>query len=184
MPILELILGDGFRLDHFYGIQMRAGAGGLRLHGGNSPYDPPEFCHFRDGRPFSGLVVVAWNLVDSGPGRGGFVCIPGSHKANYPVPDEVMQAHEKADCLGMPEATAGSIVIFTEALTHGTAPWLVDNNRRALLFKYSPAQQSWGSQYAWPPRDVELSTRQQLLFERPYFSGRRSLFHDGTVPSY
>ena len=81
MPLLRFILGDGFRLDHYYGIYMQKGTSSLVLHGGNRPYDPPEYYHFRNDRMYNGLTVVSWNLADTGPDYGGFCCIPGSHKA-------------------------------------------------------------------------------------------------------
>ncbi|HAA73842.1 TPA: hypothetical protein DCE37_01825 [Candidatus Latescibacteria bacterium] len=115
---------------------------------------------------YNGLTVVSWQLCDVGPEAGGFCCIPGSHKAN---------------CVTFPEAKAGSIIIFTEALTHGSAPWIADHQRRSLLFKYSPAQQSWSSKHIQAPEGVGLTERQQLLFEPPYFSGRQSLFDGETV---
>jgi hypothetical protein len=176
MSYLKVILGDGFRLDHYYGIYLEAGTGQLRLHGGNTPYDPPEYYHFRNGQMYNGLVVVGWNLTDTGPGIGGFCCIPGSHKCNYPLPKEIAEAHYEANCVVTPAGKAGSVVIFTEALTHGTAPWQAAHPRRSLLFKYSPGQQSWGREYAKPPADIELTPRQRLLFEPPYFYPRPSLF--------
>ena len=179
MPLLKFILGDGFRLDHYYGIYMRAGTSRLRLHGGNRPYDPPEYYHFRNDRMYNGLTVVSWNLTDTGPQHGGFCCIPASHKANYECPQAFRDAHEQAECVIVPEVKAGSVVIFTEALTHGTAPWIGRRQRRSLLYKYSPAQQSWSKQHIQPPAGVELTSRQQLLFEPPYFNDRGSLFEEG-----
>ena len=67
MPLLKVILGDGFRLDHYYAIYLEAGAERLGLHGGNTPYDPPEYYHFRNGQMYNGLTVVSWNLADTGP---------------------------------------------------------------------------------------------------------------------
>jgi len=176
MPYLKALLGDGFRLDHYYGIYLRKGAGPLNLHGGSTPYDPPEYYHFRDGRMYNGLVVVGWNLSDTGPEHGGFCCIPGSHKANNPLPQAIRQQHYQAPGVITPVVKAGSLVIFTEALTHGTTPWWGDHERRSLLYKYSPGQQSWGATYAQPPTAVELTLRQKLLFEKPYFNARPSLF--------
>ena len=184
MPILRFVLGDGFRIDHYYGIYMREGTSALRLHGGGTPYDPPEYYHYQNGSMFNGLTVVAWNLVNSGGQQGGFVGVPGSHKSNFPCPTEIREAHVGAECVTCPDAPAGSVVIFTEALTHGTAPWAADHDRRSLLFKYSPPQQSWGPDYAVPPNSVELSERQQMLFERPYFARRRSLFSEDAVQNY
>ena len=84
----------------------------------------------------------------------------------------------------VPEAKAGSVVIFTEALTHGTAgpcrgrPWQAAHQRRSLLFKYSPGQQSWSKGHIKPPDGVDLTERQVLLFEPPYFHARASLFEE------
>ena len=72
----------------------------------------------------------------------------------------------------------GSVVIFTEALTHGTAPWQAAHQRRSLLFKYSPGQQSWSKGHIKPPDGVALTERQALLFEPPYFHARASLFEE------
>ena len=176
MPLLKVILGDGFRLDHYYGIYMDAGTGAINLHGGGTPYDPPEYYHFRNGAMYNGLTVVSWNLADTGPEHGGFCCIPGSHKANYPCPPEIYQDHVNSGAVIVPPAKAGSLVIFTEALTHGTAPWTAAHQRRSLLYKYSPAQQSWSSKHIQPPEGVNLTERQKLLFEPPYFHNRATLF--------
>ncbi|NJN83058.1 MAG: phytanoyl-CoA dioxygenase family protein [Caldilineaceae bacterium] len=176
MPYLKVILGDGFRLDHYYGIYMRAGTERLGLHGGATPYDPPEYYHFRNGQMYNGLTVVSWNLADTGPEHGGFCCVPASHKANYPCPAEIREGHVESGHVIVPEARAGSVVIFTEALTHGTAPWTASHQRRSLLYKYSPAQQSWSQTHIQPPDGVELTERQRLLFEPPYFHNRASLF--------
>ena len=178
MPLLKVILGDGFRLDHYYAIYLEAGAERLGLHGGNTPYDPPEYYHFRNGQMYNGLTVVSWNLADTGPVHGGFCCIPGSHKVNYPCPQEIREAHVESGCVVVPEAKAGSVVIFTEALTHGTAPWQAAHQRRSLLFKYSPGQQSWSKGHIKPPDGVALTERQALLFEPPYFHARASLFEE------
>ena len=178
MAYLKAVLGDGFRLDHYYGIYMRAGTESLRLHGGNTPYDPPEYYHFREGRMYNGLTVAAWNLTDTGPTVGGFCAVPGSHKANYPCPRSIQSAHAAHDAVVVPEAPAGSVVIFTEALTHGTAVWTAGYQRRSLLFKYSPGQQSWSASYTKPPANVNLTARQKLLFEPPYFNARQSLFEE------
>ena len=184
LPILRFVLGDGFRLDHYYGIYMRDGSEGLRLHGGGTPYDPPEYYHFRGGSMYNGLTVVSWNLVDTGAEVGGFLCIPGSHKSNYPCPEEVQSAHDQAPCVFVPEVKAGSIVIFTEALAHGTAPWKGTQERRSFLFKYSPGQQSWGPEYPTPPENVELTPRQKLLFTPPHFARRSSLFESKGASVY
>jgi ectoine hydroxylase-related dioxygenase (phytanoyl-CoA dioxygenase family) len=185
LPVLTDLLGDGFRLDHYYGIYLRDGADPLGLHGGGEPYDPDEFYHHQNGEMFNGLTVVTWNLRDTGPDSGGFCCIPGSHKANYPTPEwigeAVAEASSPADLppeVVVPEAPAGSVSVFTEALTHGTAPWVADHQRRSLLYKYSPGYQSWSQNYPEPPEGIEFTPRQEKLFEPPHVPDRPSFAED------
>jgi len=85
-PVMLELLGDGFRLDHLYGILMTAGTEGHVLHGGGTADDLTHFYRFHNGRMRCGLTVVSWQLTDADEGAGGFACIPGSHKANYPAP--------------------------------------------------------------------------------------------------
>ena len=85
MPLLKVILGDGFRLDHYYAIYLEAGAERLGLHGGNTPYDPPEYYHFRNGQMYNGLTVVAWNLADTGPSRVVFAAFRAATRSIIPV---------------------------------------------------------------------------------------------------
>ncbi len=127
---------------------------------------------------YNGLTVVGWNLTDTGPDYGGFCCIPGSHKANFRCPPEIKDDHQESETVVIPPGKAGSLVVFTEALTHGTAPWTADHGRRSLLFKYSPGQQSWSHKHIQPPEGVGLTPRQELLFEPPYFSKRPTLFDE------
>ena len=47
--------------------------------------------HVRNGSIESSFVVVAWALSDSGGDSGGFVCFPGSHKQNFPLPASFKQ---------------------------------------------------------------------------------------------
>ena len=89
LAYLDEFLGTGYRLDHDYADLIRSGKGpiGTKLHGGAVPFDPGQWYTFVEGRPRSGLMVVAYNLRDVNPGDGGFGCVPGSHKANLPFPD-------------------------------------------------------------------------------------------------
>jgi len=169
--VLVEVCGPVLRLDHAYGIVMAPGTGGLGLHGGGTPFDPAQFYVVNGGRVSCGLVAVQWCLVDHPPGAGGFRCVPGSHKAAFPPPDPVPPEL----VVDVPLA-AGDVVIFTEALTHGTAPWRAAHQRRTLLYKYSPGNSSWGKDEVLPPALAPMLTpRQRLLFEPPYVAYRRPL---------
>ncbi len=159
-PYLLEMLGEEYRLDHEYPIIHRKGAPSLQLHGGGTPYDPGQYYHAKNGKMFSGLTVVSYALTDIGPDDGGFCCIPGSHKANFHVPEEYVHYAEIGPTIHVPQK-AGDVLIFTEALTHGTFPWQGDHERRSLLYKYSPAVISWGP-YKRRQELLDLLTEEQL----------------------
>lgn len=173
MPILRYRLGDCFRLDRLYGMYMRDGMPRGRLHadyGAMSPTSgsvPGEYFHPRHTELIQGFTVVTWNLADTGPDTGGFCCIPGSHKSNFKVPQKIYDAPEKAPCVVIPSAPAGSVTLFTEALTHGTAAWGGKHERRSLLYKYCVSHTAWKSDRVQPPANVDLTPRQKILFLPP-----------------
>lgn len=180
MPILRFILGDCFRLDRLYGIRMSKGMPRGHLHadyGATSPYSgarPGERYHFRENETPGGFVVVAWNLSETGPKYGGFCCIPGSHKSNFKLPEMIEEAPEQSSCVVIPPIPPGSVILFTEALTHGTAVWTGGHERRTLLFKYCVSQMAWSPTRVQLPRKVSLSPRQRILFREPADSHRFS----------
>ncbi|MBM3213610.1 phytanoyl-CoA dioxygenase family protein [Candidatus Poribacteria bacterium] len=169
LGVLKELLGEKLRLDHAYGIVMSTSNVGLQLHGGAAPYDPAQYYIYRNGRMYNGLTVASWALVDVGPDDGGFCCIPGSHKGNIPLPNDVRHFEAHRDWVRQVPQKAGSVVIFTEALTHGTLPWRAPYDRLSILLKYSPAHEAWGR--ANPPSpelDALLDDAQKRLFEPPY----------------
>ncbi|MBP3964031.1 phytanoyl-CoA dioxygenase family protein [Paenibacillus lignilyticus] len=141
-PHLNEILGENYRLDHEYAIIHRKGAPQLGLHGGATPYDPGQYYTFRNNQMFSGLTVVSYALTDIGEDDGGFSCIPGSHKSNYRTPKEYLDYSEIGPTVHVPQK-AGDVLIFTEALTHGTFAWKAEHERRSLLYKFAPEMISW-----------------------------------------
>ena len=168
-PYLEELLGKNFRLDHDYADLIRKGKGpiGTRLHGGATPFDPGQFYHFRNGRMYNGLSVVAYNLRDVNPGDGGFGCVPGSHKSNYPFPDEWKELERFQPFMTAVTGPAGTAIIFTEALTHGTLPWHGAGERRTIFFKYSPFPISWAAAYYNADDYAGLNDAQRLILEPP-----------------
>ena len=62
---------------------------------------------------------------------------------------------------------AGTAVIFTEALTHGTLPWAGSHERRTVFFKYSPASLSWSANYYDPSKYNDLNETQRVILEGP-----------------
>ncbi len=171
VPPLQELLGEGFRLDHVYGIIMREGAEGHKLHGGATSDNLTSFFQFHNGKMRCGLTVVSWLLTDCGPGDGGFACVPGSHKSSYPMPEDVALLETDLGIVTQVEAKAGSAIIFTEALAHGTLPWTADHPRRSILYKYSPGPMSWAPEHIPDGvQDVldEFTPEQRAVLEPPY----------------
>ena len=175
VDLFNEVLGPGFRLDHGPGlIQMDSVTEGHRLHGGMS-FDPSQYHRFDHGKMHCGLCVAAWQLTDVGPGDGGFACIPGSHKSNYRPPLEVLKLDRDWGCVEQVVAPAGTVVIFNEALVHGTLPWRPeDRMRRSILFKYSPGFMSWGRPHGRCPI-ADPTSEEEALYEPPFRTGRTTL---------
>ena len=177
VPYLVELMGPKFRIDHDYCMFMRPGTSRSRLHGGPSPqcYEGDHWYRFYpDGTIRNGLTVFTWNLADCNPGDGGFACVPGSHKTNLraAMPEEVLTFERPAHYVRQPAVRAGDVLIFTEALVHGTLPWNADHERRALLYKYSPGHSSWSGTY-YDPADYPGATEQQIRIMAPPSVGQR-----------
>ncbi len=156
LPILRELMGEYFRLDHDYAIFLQPGHGGLQLHGPKmrEPYDPLHFYHYVDGKIFCGLCVATFALSDVPAGAGGLAVIPGSHKSNYPVPDDIRLLKRSSPIVRQVPTKAGDCVIFTERLIHGTLPWQGPGTRRTLFFKYAPGSLSWEKRAYVPQAEV------------------------------
>ncbi len=176
--VLDVVLeanGPNARLDHTYGIYMAPGSSGLWVHGGATPFDPAQYYEVRQGRIHCGLIGVQWALVDHPAGGGGFCCIPGSHKANFVRPQTIEYGNP---LLVEVPLSAGDVVFFTEAITHGTLAWTQLYDRRSLFFKYSPGNSSYNVEPpVLPERLSSLTLRQQALCQPP------SVAHHRNVPS-
>lgn len=168
LPYLVQLLGSRLRIDHDYSIFTRRGTPPHELHGGPRRIEPDHWYEYRDGVMRNGLLVATWCLTDAGPDDGGFVCVPGSHKTNFMmnVPAEVRAQTRAAHYVRQPPVQAGDVILFTEALIHGAAPWRAEHERRALLFKYSPSYQSWSATY-YKTEDYPNATAQQRRLMAP-----------------
>ncbi|MEV6410730.1 phytanoyl-CoA dioxygenase family protein [Kribbella sp. NPDC051718] len=172
------VVGDGLRLDSLRGTVMPPGAEGLTLHGGAGNPDSPIRYEVVDGRIRTNLVNVAYALTDVRADEGGFVCIPGSHKASFPCPPSIERLETPGDYARPIAVTAGSAVIFSEALIHGTLPWTGKEPRRTLFVRYSPGAICLRPD-PQPPNYArfqdELTPLQRAVLEPPYHGNRPSI---------
>jgi ectoine hydroxylase-related dioxygenase (phytanoyl-CoA dioxygenase family) len=170
MPALLTLVGPTVRFDHDYALLAKPGGGAVPIQGGAVPYDDIAVYHYQAGRMFNGLTAVAYALGDD----DGFVAVPGSHKSNYPFPDEWRDMADAGPWLRPVPVKAGSAIVFTAALAHGMAAWPGPGERRFVVSAFSPGAMSWMRSY---PRaddvpDAAWSDQQRALLEPPYFQNR------------
>lgn len=170
-PHLETLLGPGFRLEAMSIITMGEGAEGFWFHEGGEPLDRSRAYRYHNGRMFCGMTNIAIQLADVGPQDGGFACLPGSHKANFPCPDDIRlyQAHQ--DRMVQISAQAGDAILFVECLMHGTLPWTAKHQRRSVIMRYNTgvtAERLMGT-YTPPPFYDDLTEAQKTVISAPHY---------------
>lgn len=184
MQLMRHWLGDRFRLDHAYGMQMMRQVEGqerppvIDLHAGPFENQGAFQYHWFNGHGWSGLIACGFALTDSNPGDGGLMVIPGSHKQNISITGtrilhEFMKARQSESFWVQPPMKAGDVFIFTEAMMHGTSTWRpTDRDRRVLYCKYSPGYMCW-RRYDEIAKYLPLAQNdvQRDLLRPPYVAG-------------
>jgi hypothetical protein len=195
-PILEALVGNHafrdafiaakgipphptYRLDHInVHTHVKNGFSGTELHGGWLNSGGCQYFRYHDGQFYNGLLAVSFELFDTFANDGGFACIPGTHKSNVTMPehwrDLSQGVHESISRIA---AHAGDAIVFTEALTHGTLPWTVDDPRQTIFYKFSPHGTTWSADFL-QPKDFahyeDMGDRRMAILEAPNarYSGR------------
>jgi hypothetical protein len=179
LSYLSALVGADFRLDHAYGIFSRGRTRSHALHNGGTPFDPTQMYLFRDGRMHNSMVVVQFALTQVGPDDGGFCCIPGSHKANLPLPAEMPSLDELDDewSVHVRHVTMdpGDVLIFTEAVTHGALGWRGSGDRMALLYKYCQGSLQWEKDSPFVSEGHTWTPIESRVMTGPYAGGRASV---------
>ena len=94
-----------------------------------------------NGRPYVEQVNVAWALHEEAAGfgdnSGGFICVPGSHKASYLIPRGLTTSIDLPQVY-KPAMQPGDVLFFS-TVSHGTTAWRSDWDRRTVIqFMDSP----------------------------------------------
>ena len=130
-------------------LNFRLSGEGIGLHNGGKL--GISRCQFRylNGKFHCNQINILIALTDIGPGDGGTVIVPGSHKSNFDYPDFgqfSMGARGKCPSLmrGAIEIhlRAGDALLFVDCCTHGSANRVNDGQRRTAVYRYGP---SWGN---------------------------------------
>ncbi|EER18824.1 hypothetical protein Pmar_PMAR006448 [Perkinsus marinus ATCC 50983] len=180
-PVIEEICGKGFRLDHFpLAFEQNPGGEGFDLHGGRLLPSgdinfPVAYTSVDNTSVHTSLLAVSIAVSDMAQGAGGFVALPGSHKCSFPATDDILHARHPAvkSMMVQPGMEAGDVLVFTEALMHGTLPWKGTHTRRTLLFRFGPATCAYARGYLCSPAEIaklNLSETAKEMLLPPYHS--------------
>jgi hypothetical protein len=179
----------GFRLETSNLMFRSARAGEQRKfspHNGNGLFRPPWDSHYYrcvPGKAWSGLTRVALELNPVKYREGGTLFITGSHKSAYPAPASAMR--EDSPVWDTYECPAGSVVIFTEAISHSASTWTNEDNDRLAVFNlYNTVANRWQS---WLPDSDLLASmhpKRQSLFREVKAAGNveNGAFQERTRP--
>ena len=155
---LESNEGYGFRMEYsFMGMRLRKYKGDhYSPHGGLGTNLKADSWHVYRGLPgkaFSGLTQAVWELNPVVKGDGTLF-LSGSHKGHFDLPEKIREERnhfmwETYEC------PAGSIVFFTETLTHSGSQWKNDDHDRMAIFNSYNAIPS--RYHYWDPHPDQLA---------------------------
>ncbi len=161
----------GFRQESCHLFYRTVGEGKFGPHNGNGllrfPGDSHTY-HCIPGKANAGLTRVVWELNPVEKGAGGTLFISGTHKGVYPAPDNVRNDPTSPiwETYGCP---AGSLLFFTEAVTHSATAWTNTKNDRVAIFScYNTVNAKW---HNWNPPAELLATmpaKRQTLYRGVY----------------
>ena len=132
-------------------LNVRGPGGYIHIHcGGHVPLSYLTFRQNNTGEWMVGQINVLMALNDIGEGDGPPVLIPGSHKCTEIHPRLEVDGRGLVydGVSGKPAGTAiaveemylkaGDVLLFTDAITHGSAERTNPGYRRTIVYRYSP----------------------------------------------
>lgn len=155
----------GFRMESCSLFYRTIGDGKFAPHNGNGLFRFPGDSHLYrciPGKAYSGLTRVVWELNPADEGDGTLL-VTGSHKSVYAAPEMIQDQHspiwESYTC------PAGSVLFFTEALTHSGRPWVNTERDRVAIFScYNTVSSKWHDWNPDPQLLASMPTMRHTLF--------------------
>ena len=145
----------------------------IGLHSGGFPPINRNQFRYHGGRFMCGQVNVLMALTDIGPGDGGTMLIPGSHKSNfrYPFYDEQKMGKDRSveGTVGAIEVymKAGDVLVFVDRISHGSAMRVNTGTRRIAVYRYGPSWGNFRHGYQPSPELLERLTPQRRRIVQP-----------------
>jgi len=121
----------------------------IGIHSGAHEGTQRGHYRFENGKFHCGQINILLALNDIGPGDGGTVIIPSSHKSNLRHPEFDKHVMKKGKVTSADNMTAskeiylkaGDGLLFVDSLCHGSAKRKNSGERRIVVYRYGP---SWG----------------------------------------
>ena len=131
MDILNEIIGE-VRMESSWFTYRNVEDKGPTPHGGGRNTNPNFSYQCHNGKIYSALTRVVFELNEVRIGDGGTLFMPGSHKSNFSMPG-------KHRCVESPlletyNCPPGSVIIFTENLCHSGDIWKNPDRPRIAVF--------------------------------------------------
>ncbi len=164
----------GFSVESTTLFYREPGMGNFGPHNGNGLLRFPGDVHYYNafpGKGYSPHTRIVWELNDVKKGQGGTLLVTGSHKSVYTAPGEIQ--NPDSDVWSTYGCPGGSLLFFTEALTHSATTWKnTENDRLAIFSLYSPVDSGFAQVYQPHPKLFsEMPPLRQTLFRNRYVVG-------------
>ena len=130
-------------------VNIRGPGEAIGLHSGGHEGTKRTQFRYYNGKFHCGQINILMALTDIGPDDGATMVVPSSHKSHFPHPDS--EAHKMRGQVASVDHVegaieihmdAGDVILFVDALCHGSAERRNGGNRRIIVFRYGP---SWGN---------------------------------------
>ena len=112
--------------------------------------DPNQQFVVANNSLFASFVNVGVSLVDI-PNHLGFTCLPGSHKGNFKIPEDITLYDDPPTVVNVP-VNSGDVIVFTPLLRHGAKAWTEEYARYTVFMRFIFAKQFHSNDSdRWPP---------------------------------
>lgn len=145
----------------------------IGLHSGGFPPILRNQFRYHGGRFMCGQINILMALTDIGPGDGGTMVIPGSHKSNFKHPhfDRHRMARD-ATAEGIEGAVeihmaTGDALLFVDGISHGSARRSKPGCRRVVVYRYGPSWGNFRHGYQPSPELLQRLTPQRRRIVQP-----------------
>ena len=162
----------GFRQESASLFYRTAGDGAFGPHNGNGMLRFPGDSHLYrciPGKANSALTRVVWELNPVTEGNGTLL-VSGSHKAVFPAPSSIQSPD--SPIWNTYTCPPGSLMFFTEALTHSGRPWVDAENPRIAVFScYNSVNSKWHNWDPHPDLLASMPPLRQTLYRPVHVAG-------------